>query len=163
MLNDKEWHSYAETVRALVKVIPPGIGMRRAEHLASRNKSDPDDPRHVHHDPPELIEIGRRHIAAELLRNHRVYEIKGDGPGRARQPGWIDQRQVRMIGTSHWLQPMSPVLLERNERRYQAQLERNRLTQENERLRDRVANLRIYLIGLGHEERANEIAPPDED
>lgn len=159
MLDDEEWHSYSDVVHELMKAIPPSIAIRRAETLRKRKRTIADY-RVIQRDADELIDIGRRDIARRFLDNRLNYEISKPYD---RQAGNDGDRMVRMIGVPRWITPSTPAQIARQERVIKAERERNQVIRENEHLRDVIANLRIYLIGLGHEARANEIAPPDDE
>lgn len=156
LLGDGEWHSYPEVMREMAKRIPPGVAMRRAESLRARKRrsTDPAAPaeRVKARSTEALIKSGSQDYVKNVLQNRRLYEIKPNYGAGAPRAGWIDDRKIRMIELPKWAkaQYRRPTVAE-----YRQQAE------DIERLRDQVANLRIYLIGLGHEKRANEIAPPE--
>lgn len=161
LLGDREWHPLAVIQRALMTKVPPGIAIRRMERRraseARYRGRDPNEPYRIERTPEYLIASGAKQIVTDILENMRLYEIE---PRRAPR-GKPDERMIRMIRLPRRAIPLGA---EAAERVGTISALRTALLQSearSERLADQVSSLRTYLIGLGHEQRANEIAPPE--
>lgn len=150
LLKDGQWHPREPIVKELMKLVPPGIGTRRAERMRSDAGRGPAK-RLVNRTPGEIVQIGARDVVREFLSNRITFEYDKTYKPGARPAGFVDDRQIRMLVPPRAVRglgiPGGP----------KARV--NLLEYEVEHLRDQVALLRAELIGLGKEDRANEIAP----
>lgn len=161
LLGDREWHSYASIQRALMAKVPPGVAMRRVEQRrkaeARKRNRDPNLPYRVLRSPEDLIASGARQVATRVLENALAYEIKP----RHFKRGEPDERKVRMLQLPRRAEPLGPDEADRVGTLTALRTALRQSEARSEHLADQVSSLRTYLIGLGHEERANEIAPPE--
>jgi hypothetical protein len=151
LLADGEWHNYEQVVRELMKVVPPGPAIRRAEQdriASNRGHKKADEeigPRVKPRGTDELIRSGRRAIVRAFLRNVN-YET--DRPGRANR---IDpERRIRMLRKPQAFRPYEP--------RSDAALR-----EEVRELRLQVARMRLYLKEIGHHRAAARLAPEEDN
>lgn len=167
ILADREWHSYPAVLRELSHKVPPGVAVRRAEQLRKKQRNDHGSPAPVERVKPRetdaLIRTGARDIVKSFLANVLVFEVDKKYPRGPRPAGFVDDRKIRLIGLPRSLRPVNENRRAKLERSTTVVNERDRLRSQNEHLRDQIASLRTLLIGLGYEDRANEIAPPEED
>lgn len=160
LMGDGKWYSYVKMQHELMKVVPAGVAIRRA-----RKHRRPDSIRGAP-TTDELVTSGARDYVREFLRSGTTFEIDQKLAGGKRWPADVpDDRKIRMLKTPRWARSAVPVEKQVGipYRRGATLAETIALHEEVEHLRDQVANLRIYLIGLGHEKRANEIAPPNDE
>lgn len=79
VLIDGEWHDEEQVLLAMMRVIPPGQAMRRAEskrrgqRAAARARFE-SPHRQVQRDPETLRAMGARAIAGDLLRHSKRIE-----------------------------------------------------------------------------------------
>lgn len=160
LLGDREWHPYASIQRALMARVPPGVAMRRVERRrtteARRRNRESGLPYRVR-SPEELIASGAKQIATDILENPRNYEIKP----RYLKRGQPDERQIRMLQVPRRAEPIAADEADRIGTLTALRTALRQSEARSEHLADQVSSLRTYLIGLGHEKRANEIAPPE--
>lgn len=98
ILADREWHDFDATVREVGQVVDPEVAVWRAE--VNRVKGGPvPEQRSEIRDTEELVQIGRRAVVREALRDMKgpkMFEIYPPGlPGRRKQPV---QRYIRYVG-----------------------------------------------------------------
>lgn len=161
LLGDGEWHPYPLICRQLMELVPPGVGIRRTERMR-RNASPGARERVKQRSSADLARSGAMDVVREFLRNTRVFEVdKVFGPG-ARPMGSVDERKVRMIAMPQALTGSNGKTARYTRRRSLLETENERLQNEIEALKDKIAMFRTHLIGLGKEELANQIAPPAE-
>jgi hypothetical protein len=105
---------------------------------------------------------GALDVARAFLANQRLFEVDKKFKPGARPIGFIDDRKVRMIATPREMQPVGERTI-RDRNRTETLRENERLQNEIEHLKDQIALFRAAMIGFGHEDRADEIAPPSEE
>jgi hypothetical protein len=151
LLGDGEWHNYDAVLRELVKLIPPGEAIRKAERVRvagrkQRKVIEPDAPRagRFQRESSDLIRSGARVIVRDFLRNDRVFEADP----KALAPGQVaPDRRIRMIGKLRWLS--TEPLLRRN-----LQLEYDLTI-----MRERAEALAAFLMESGHAAEVKRLAP----
>lgn len=89
LLEDGQWHNYADLVRVLSKMVEPGRAMRRAERVRAAG-GPPERYRAV--EDYRLIQSGQRSIVRDFLIK-KYFEIKP--PGRPVDGG--EERVIRMV------------------------------------------------------------------
>lgn len=97
LLGDGEWHPYEQTLRALMKVIPPGPALRRSEMDRTswqKQRGLSPGPRKRERSIEDQIYSGQRAIVRDYLHNKARFET--DRPGHA----WKSDpdRQIRLVG-----------------------------------------------------------------
>lgn len=152
LLSDGEWHSYEKTLRAMIKVVPPGIAMRRNEqdrvHTNSSHKTPAPAQRKYDRSDDDKIYSGARSIVRDFLNNTRVFET--DMPG-SHIVGAAHDRKVRLIGKHRYM--LGDPTLARAER-----LEKDLALE-----REKVSRMRAYLVQIGHARAARRLAPKSRD
>ena len=103
ILADRAWHNYEEVVRELMRVVPPGPAVRRAERnragmIYSRGgaRSRAPESRALPRSTEELIAFGARDFVVEFLNSSTAWQVEahpGGGRGANRDP----RRRVRMV------------------------------------------------------------------
>ena len=148
LLGDGLWHPFEQTMRSLIKLVPPGLALRRNERdrlrLHRQRGVNVGGPRVQQRPTEELIFSGARAIVRDFLHN-TAFETDRMGVPQA---GGNYDRQIRMVAK---LRSSSADTL---------RIARERAQLENERLRDQVTLLRTYLIGIGEQAAADRLAPP---
>lgn len=152
LLGDGEWHPYEQTMRQLMKAVPPGIGLRKSEEDRLRllkKRGVGEQPRTQPRDIEDQIWTGKRAVVREFLRNTKALET--DKPG-SNQPGGNHGRNIRLVREL------------RHTKGDPMRVERDRLRARNEELAEQVRFLRAYLIKIGHGSIADKLAPiPDDE
>lgn len=94
VLSDGDWHDYRRVVSEVMRVIEPGVAMRRAEanRIATaretlrsgriRTNSERLTSRKVQRDAAQLVLFGARSIAQEVLANSKTFETFPRGPNK---------------------------------------------------------------------------------
>lgn len=86
LMIDGEWHSEEVVVREMIKLIPPGPAMRRAEarRAGQRTTATWQTPaeRVVPRSADFLRVVGSRHIALDALKHSKRVERRSDAEGR---------------------------------------------------------------------------------
>lgn len=154
LLADGEWANYEQVMHALMRHVPPGIAVRRAE--ASRladHKQRGTIPKDATAPPPRKrpapaerqVYTGARAIVGEMLQNQRVFET--DVPG-ARGAGLRNpNRRIRMINPPRGVVSGNPVVAQRDQ-----------LAAENEQLRDQLDRFVAYLKDIGHADAVDKLS-----
>lgn len=141
LLRDGQWHSWDRTVAELIKLVPPGIAIRRNERervFSSRKNKGEVTPRVRPRSPDQLIHSGARAIVRDHLNTRRLYESQGIGR----------DRQVRMRNLPRAVEHANTELARISQLSYDVMV-----------LRDQVRALSKYLIEIGHGEAVQRIAP----
>lgn len=153
LLGDGEWHDYEQTVRELMKLIPPGIAKRKVEArrkagMAQRRAQG--IPKGTLRPTPvdEQVRSGKRQYVTDFLGNARIFEREKLDGHRPKQP-----RQTRYGPTVRMI--AAPRSLNADVQRARA----DRLELEVVRLHDQVLDLRKYLVEIGHADAAERLAP----
>jgi hypothetical protein len=155
LLGDGKWHDYEKTLRELAKLVPPGVAlrkneMRRAQSEVQRRRKGLGVRTGAKTGPvftvEQQMESGRREIVRTYLGND-FFEVDEHGLVGRNYSSPPLQRNIRML--------YPPRAIKTN-----AAIMRTEMLQaENEVLRDQVKALRGYLVALGYEATAHELAP----
>lgn len=141
LLGDGEWHNYEATMRALIRLVPPGRAMRQNEHDRIGSGYGMGPPaRKQPRDTGDMITSGARTIVRQFLES---VAFEATPPKMPRDP----ERQIRQLGR-HRALTGDP---------YRQQ--RDRLEVQLETARDQIKALRAYLVEIGHGEAADRLAP----
>lgn len=98
ILADRQWHDFDATVREVGQVVDPEVALWRAEVNRVKGGPVPEERSEIR-DTEELVQIGRRAVVREALRDMKgpkMFEVHPPGlPGRRKQPV---QRYIRFVG-----------------------------------------------------------------
>jgi hypothetical protein len=162
LLGDGQWHDLESVMLQLMKLVPPGRAMRvneRERKSSTGAHYPPGTPvpeRRVPRSREQLITSGARTLVRDFLSNPKVFEV--DRPGHHGNHQASLGRRIRMIGT---LRAVRADTLRDSLARTQLRAEHLQARLEAEH--ERVAQLRKYLVEIGHEEAANRLAPDGDE
>ncbi len=154
MLGDGEWHDYEAVLEALIKLIPPGVAIRRNEMERRAVKRAPAQrarPLPV----ADQIRVGARRMVIQFLNNNNFEYDRPSVPGRASgQPrGALHPankgRRIRLVKPFGVGGKYAEPLL----------VARDQALHENLMLRGQLKLLRDYLVEIGHGAAADRLAP----
>jgi len=151
LLGDGQWHNYEKTIRALLRLVPPGRAMRRNEMDRVANRKTQGKSADIARKRPataqQRIYSGARSITRDFLTTG-AFETNRKG-----QPNHADnERQIRQVHQHRALEANRDPL----------RVQRDRFEAEAMQLREYVDRLEGYLKDNGHADAIDRLKAGDE-